>query len=254
MRKKSIVLSFILIAVLFLLVACSKIIYVSETSQPVSETTNESVSEIANESTGEIASSEMANETTGKLSDIKVSIDEHDIANTKGQYKIVVHVKNTSSDMFWGNVKIESIDVDGKPIDNDTIIITKDKPLLPGQKTQAILWLKKAAISQYKYSVYGDFSAYAGHKSDINYTISKSQIGPGAGTIWIIAPDLQQETLKDISKELIGKYGNLQVFTCYFFANEADREAYVNYATLSWIRDEKPYLQYWDSLEKIMIE
>jgi hypothetical protein len=254
MRKKSIVLSFILIAVLFLLVACSKIIYVSETSQPVSETTNESVSEIANESTGEIASSEMANETTGKLSDIKVSIDEHDIANTKGQYKIVVHVENTSSDMFWGNVKIESIDVDGRPIDNDTIIIEKDKPLLPGQRTQAILWLKKAVVPQYKYNISGDFAPYTGHKAAVNYTIAKSTIGPGAGTIWVLASDIQQETLKDIAMEFIDKYGNLQSITVYFFTNEADMEAHTNYASLSWNPTEKPYLQYWDSLEKIMIE
>jgi hypothetical protein len=224
MRKKSILLFFVLTIALSLLTACS------ETKPETSK-------------------------TTGKLSDIKVSIDAQSMPNTKGQFKTVVYIENTSSDMFWGNVSIESIDVDGKPIDNALIFIrSEEEPLLPGQKTQGIVWLKKASVPEYKYNISGNFAPYTGHKASVNYTIAKSTIGPGAGTIWVLTSDIQQETLKDIAKEFIDKYGNLQSITIYFFTNETDMEAHTNYATLSWYPTEKPYLQYWDSTEKIMIE
>jgi len=222
--QKRFILFFVLTVVLFLLTACSQ-------QEPE------------------------VNETTGKLSDIKVSIDAQSVPNTKGQFKTVVYVENTSSDMFWGNVEIESLDVDGKPIDNALLFIkSEDEPLLPGQRTQGIVWLKKAAVPEYKYHVSGNFASYSGHKAAADYTITKSTIGTGAGTIWVLTSDNQQETLKDIAKEFIDKYSDLQSITVYFFTNEADIETHTNYASLSWNPTEKPYLQYWNSTEKIMIE
>ncbi|NSW93029.1 MAG: hypothetical protein HPY74_20710 [Firmicutes bacterium] len=192
---------------------------------------------------------------TGKLSDIQVSIDAQSMPNTKGQFKTVIYVENTSSDMFWGNVEVESIDVDGKTIDNALLFIkSKDDPLLSGQKTQGIVWLKKAVVPKYKYHVSGDFAPYTGYKTAIDYTISKSTIGPGGGTVWVLVSDVQQKTLIDISKEFIDKYSSLQTLTVYFFINEADMETYTNYVSLSWSPGEKPHLQYWDSTEKILIE
>jgi hypothetical protein len=120
-------------------------------SQPNSKVSNESAPAIQTEETAE--ETKEAEIPSSNFDDIKVTADFQDFYYDRGKQKVVIWIKNESSQIFSGKVYVRI--VDGSDVSYGRDIIYPEN-LMPGKSTWAIVWTKpEGQILSYK--VEGDF-------------------------------------------------------------------------------------------------
>jgi hypothetical protein len=195
------------------------------------------------------------------LDAIKVAIDAQTMSNTRNQYKTVVYVENTSPQLnFVGTVCVISKDVDGRTLDSDTIFVGEDKaPLLPGQQTYAILWLKRGRPPAFARTITGRFMQPPKNVGEAKFTVEARQVGPGAATFWLSIPTTDDDALLAASRQILEQYSALRVITAYFYSDpEAARERTYDeknhpFATLDMGQTYAPKLTFFDSNRTLLV-
>ena len=195
------------------------------------------------------------------LDAIKVTIDAQNMSNTRNQYKTVVYVENTSPQRnFVGTVCVISKDVDGRTLDSDTILVGEDKaPLLPGQQTYAILWLKRGRPPAFARTITGRFMQPPKNVGEAKFIVEARQVGPGAATFWLSIPTTDDDALLAASRQILEQYSALRVITAYFYSDpEAARERTYDeknhpFATLDMGQTCAPKLTFFDSNRTLLV-
>jgi len=195
------------------------------------------------------------------LDAIKVAIDAQNMSNTRNQYKTVVYVENTSPQLnFVGTVCVISKDVDGRTLDSDTILVGEDKaPLLPGQQTYAILWLKRGRPPAFARTITGRFMQPPKNVGEAKFIVEARQVGPGAATFWLSIPTTDDDALLAASRQILEQYSALRVITAYFYSDpEAARERTYDeknhpFATLDMGQTCAPKLTFFDSNRTLLV-